>query len=150
MWHCYKSTAEIKMVWNQRVLSEDSVLPLCYPLVHSLYWLSPMVVQFAIVVWRQNRLLPSNWLTLNCDLNHDQHDHNGLLTGVKTIIQPEELWHCETQVLVTGPRRRISRVLRDTGWPSNQHLCFTLPKFFWLNSKWDPVTRMWRIHCDGE
>ena len=55
-----------------------------------------------------------------------------------TNVLPKELRHCKTQVLVTGPtgvllihmrhvcvQQRISRVLRDTQWPSNQHLCFT-------------------------
>ncbi len=29
---------------------------------------------FAVEVWRQNWSLPSSWITLNCDLHHDQND----------------------------------------------------------------------------
>ncbi len=28
-------------------------------------------------------------------------------------------------------QQRVSRVLRDTRWPSNQQMCFTVPKFVW-------------------
>ncbi len=46
--------------------------------------------------------LASNWLTLNCDVHHNQNDHNtksnGLLTGVKTKCDPvTRMWRilCE-------------------------------------------------------
>ncbi len=46
-----------------------------WPCAFKIPSLHPMA-QFAVVVWRQNRSLLSNWLTLNCDLHHDQNDHN--------------------------------------------------------------------------
>ena len=41
---------------------------------------------------------------------------------------------CKYAASCVRVRRRISHVLRYTRWPSNQHLCFALSKFSWLNT----------------
>ena len=42
------------------------------------------------IVWRQNRLMPSYWITLNCDLHHvhDQNDHNTKSMGCEQVWKP--------------------------------------------------------------
>ncbi len=79
------------------------------------------VYVFAVVVWRQNQLLPSNWLTLNCDLNHDQNDHN------------KSQWvdnRCENQA-----------------WSSNQDVTYSLLRQIRESTstiKWMQRTHIWK------
>ncbi len=62
------------------------------------------------------------------------------LVFIDPIVLPKELRHCETQVLVTGPTHTREIRTPDAciftthhSRPSNKHLCFAVPKFFWLN-----------------